>query len=129
MRSGVDRRLANHGPPEGVPERRQNDRRSHDRRSHQRVDRRSRDRRLSTGRRGSASGPRHLTRAAQPRAHVAPVVAKRSRTAKLFRGLVITLVALACLLAATLTESPGSNGSASSLSDRAVNVLHLGESP
>jgi hypothetical protein len=126
VRSGVDRRQANHGPPEGVPERRHNDRRSHDRRSHQRTDRRSRERRLSTGRRGSASGPRHLTRAAQPRTYVAPAAPKRSRTGKLIRGLVITLVALACLLAATLTESPNSGGTVS-LTESAAQVLHLGD--
>lgn len=126
MRSGTDRRNADHGPPEGVPDRRRYERRSHDRRSHARVDRRSRDRRESTGRRGSASGPRHLTRAVQPRVHASPVVAKRSRTAKFIRALIITIVALACLLAATLTEVPDAGAASQGGARGSAHVVHIG---
>ncbi len=48
----------------------------------------------------------------QPRVQLTPVVPNRSRTAKLLRAIVITLVALACLLAATLTSVPDAGAAA-----------------
>jgi hypothetical protein len=105
LRTGVDRRTKDLGPPGGI-ERRRYERRSHDRRSHPRSERRSRERRSTVGRRGgsTATSPRHPRVASR---QYGPPTAARARTPKLLRALLITLVAVACLLAATLTEKSG----------------------
>lgn len=107
MRSGQDRRQRDLGPPNGI-ERRQFDRRSHDRRSPIRNDRRRGERRGTENRRAAADHRVALARRKQ-----AARIASRSydvetfqttRTPRLLRVVVITIVAVACLLAATLTE-------------------------
>lgn len=107
MRSGRDRRQRDIGPPNGV-ERRKFDRRSHDRRSPVGQDRRRGERRGTENRRAAADHRVALARRKQ-----AARVASRSydpqtfgapRTPRLLRVVVITIVAVACLLAATLTE-------------------------
>ena len=114
VRSGVDRRNHNVGPPNGI-ERRAYERRSHDRRSHQRTDRRTADRRTTKGRRGEGSAARSTglrpSPRPLPRKYTMPV-AERSSTARILRAVIITLVALACLFAATLTRVPDAGAAA-----------------
>lgn len=108
MRSGKDRRQRDIGPPNGI-ERRSFDRRSHDRRATgSNADRRRGDRRAAQNRRAAADHRVALARRKQA-ARVAsrsydPQTFQATRTPRLLRVLVITLVAVACLLAATLTE-------------------------
>lgn len=112
VRSGVDRRVRDIGPPDGTERRRgprrTADRRSHgsstDRRSPQRVDRRKHPRRSSVGRRGQRAGtPQRVPRAADgplpPRRNTPRTL---TTTDRVLRGLLIVIVAVACLLAATL---------------------------
>lgn len=107
VRSGVDRRRRDLGPPDGV-ERRHFDRRSHDRRAPGRGDRRRGDRRGTQNRRAAADH-----RVAQARRMQAARIASRSyevapthagQTPRLLRVAIITILAVGCLLAATLTE-------------------------
>lgn len=107
VRSGQDRRQRDLGPPNGI-ERRQFDRRSHDRRVPGRHDRRRGERRGTENRRAAADHRVALARRKQA-ARLAsrsydPQTFGTTRTPRLLRVIVITIVAVACLLAATLTE-------------------------
>lgn len=111
VRSGVDRRVRDVGPPDGIERRRAPrraaDRRAHghiDRRSPARPDRRKQPRRSSVGRRGQVGGlPQRVPRAADgplpPRRNSPRVL---TTTDRVLRGMLIVIVAVACLLAATL---------------------------
>ncbi len=92
------------------------DRRSHDRRSGTRGDRRRSNRRSSQSRRAAADHRVAVSRRTQA-ARVAsrsyaPETFTDTRTPRLLRVLLITLVAVACLLAATLTGPIGEAGAA-----------------
>lgn len=107
VRSGQDRRQRDIGPPNGI-ERRSFDRRSHDRRVPGGQDRRRGERRGTENRRAAADHRVALARRKQA-ARVAsrsydPQTFQSTRTPRLLRVVVITIVAVACLLAATLTE-------------------------
>lgn len=107
VRSGKDRRQRDIGPPNGI-ERRAFDRRSRDRRAPGSNDRRRGERRGTENRRAAADHRVALARRKQA-ARVAsrsydPQTFQATRTPRLLRVIVITIVAVACLLAATLTE-------------------------
>ncbi|MDQ8045697.1 MAG: hypothetical protein AAGC46_05520 [Solirubrobacteraceae bacterium] len=107
-RVSTDRRTENLGPPNGI-ERRRYERRSHDRRSSPTRDRRSRNRRSSIGRRGTNPQARPAPR---PRRELAEPLPGRSTTAKVLRAVVLTAIAIGCLLAATLSNSDKAGASA-----------------
>ena len=119
----MDRRTRNVGPPEGI-ERRRVDRRSHDRRTGTRGDRRRSNRRGSQNRRAAADHRVAVSRKTQA-ARVAsrsysPEAFTQTRTPRLLRVLLITLVAVACLLAATLTGPINRAGAAAKPKAKAV---------
>ncbi|MBO9531849.1 MAG: hypothetical protein J7513_02625 [Solirubrobacteraceae bacterium] len=109
-RSGRDRRTRDVGPPDGI-ERRNRDRRISDRR-------RGAERRRSTRRNDGAFGgvteygkqtytlrPTHSRSRYAKLAQYGPINGPKPRTPKVLRAVLVTAVALACLLAGTLTES------------------------
>ena len=123
MRTGADRRQRNVGPPNGI-ERRRVERRSHDRRSATRNDRRRADRRDTRNRRAAADHRVAVSRRTQA-ARVAsrsyaPETFQHTRTPRLIRVALITIVAIACLLAATLTGPINNAGAAALAKPKAV---------
>ncbi len=109
-RSGRDRRVRDVGPPNGI-ERRSRERRISDRR---RGAERRRTTRRQDGTLGGALADRRggtLIRPTHSRSRYArllqygPVHTRRARTPRILRALLITAVAIGCLLAATLEDS------------------------
>jgi hypothetical protein len=99
VRSGRERRVYNAGPPNGV-ERRSHERRQYDRRQRGRNDRRTASRRPHEERRDVLVSTYGLRRDHALRRQHAK--ANRKTSTKFLRALLITLVGLACLMAATL---------------------------
>ncbi|MEH3055144.1 MAG: hypothetical protein PGN13_14290 [Patulibacter minatonensis] len=113
-RSGRDRRVRDSGPPNGV-ERRVSDRRSADRRRG--ADRRKTVRRSDGIARQSGLGMRSAVRTPLPTPRVAsrehgPLTTKHQRTPKVLRALLVTAIAVGCLLAATLENAKAATGGA-----------------
>src|SRR4051794_6832461 len=99
IRSGRDRRVYNAGPPNGI-ERRHHERRQHDRRQRGMNDRRTSSRLPHEERRDVLVSMYGLRRDHALRRQHAK--ANRKTSTKFLRALLITLVGLACLFAATL---------------------------